>query len=50
MSIRGSYKQHEYDPGVQVPRTTSYNRRKRQRVDSTIQSDQPVHSVNRTVW
>ncbi len=46
---RGPYKQHEYDPAVGVPRTTFYNRRKRQRVDSTIQSDQSINSLNHTV-
>ena len=27
---RGSYKRYEYDPTASVPKTTSYNKRKRQ--------------------
>ena len=34
---RGPYKRYEYDPDVHIPRTTSYNKRKRQHteIDST---------------
>ena len=34
---RGPYKRYEYDPDAHIPRTTSYNKRKRQHteIDST---------------
>ena len=33
---RGSYKCYEYDPTASVPKTTSYNKRKRQNYETSV--------------
>ncbi len=45
---RGPYKRYEYDPDVHIPRTTSYNKRKRQHteIDSTCDSTEPEINIS----
>ncbi len=45
---RGRYKRHEYDSDVHIPRTTSYNKQKRQHMEigSTCDSTEPEINIS----